>query len=101
MVSIGGLPVQSIPNRNKVDKAKNKQQVQKSQDKAAVGQPSKVANAVSHSIRHLNESDLNRAHIQYDLPQGRGRKAMEEYMDVMNQARKEELSNLLGVDIYI
>ncbi|MFA0423475.1 chromosome partitioning protein ParA, partial [Vibrio sp. 10N.222.54.A1] len=32
---------------------------------------------------------------------GRGRKAMEEYMDVMNQAKKEELAKLIGVDIYI
>ncbi|NCO47198.1 MAG: chromosome partitioning protein ParA, partial [Vibrio sp.] len=35
------------------------------------------------------------------LPEGRSRKAMEEYMDVMNQAKKEELAQLLGVDIYI
>jgi len=26
---------------------------------------------------------------------------MEEYMDVMNQAKKEELAKLIGVDIYI
>ncbi|EEY44479.1 hypothetical protein VMA_002545 [Vibrio mimicus VM223] len=39
--------------------------------------------------------------MQYDLPEGRARKAMEEYLDVMNQARKEELAQLLGVDIYI
>nr|AER30472.1 chromosome segregation ATPase [Vibrio agarivorans] len=101
MVSIKGLPPSSIPNYRRVGKAKNNNQVQKSQGKTAVGQPTKVANAVSHSIRDINESDLHRARIQYDLPEGRGRKAMQEYMDVMNQARREELSQMLGVDIYI
>ncbi|MDR9827384.1 chromosome partitioning protein ParA [Vibrio sp. FNV 38] len=101
MVSIGGLPSSSIPNNRRINKVKNNQQVQKSQDKKTVGQPSKVANAVSHSIRDVSESDLHRAQIQYDLPEGKGRKAMQEYMDVMNHARREELSQMLGVDLYI
>ena len=42
---------------------------------------------------------IHKAQVQYDLPEGRGRRAMEEYMDVMNQAKKEELAKLIGVGI--
>lgn len=56
---------------------------------------------MAHSIRHVNESDIHKAQVQYDLPEGQGRKAMEEYMNVMNQSKRDELSQLLGVDIYI
>ncbi|GAK87694.1 UPF0325 protein YaeH [Vibrio ponticus] len=59
------------------------------------------ANAVAHTIRHVQESDIHKAQIQYDLPEGRSRKAMEEYMRVMNQAKRDELIQMLGVDIYI
>ncbi|AIW14585.1 chromosome partitioning protein ParA [Vibrio europaeus] len=100
MVSINGLPP-SVPGPNRANKANKKNEVKKSGDKAAVSQPTKVANAVAHSIRHVNESEIHKAQVQYDLPEGRSRKAMEEYMDVMNQAKREELSQLLGVDIYI
>ncbi|ADT87603.1 chromosome segregation ATPase [Vibrio furnissii CIP 102972] len=66
-----------------------------------MAQTTKVATAVSNSIRHVDPADINRAQLQYDLPEGRSRKALEEYMDVMNRARKEELAQMLGVDIYI
>ncbi|MFM2578395.1 chromosome partitioning protein ParA [Vibrio fortis] len=101
MVSINGLPPSSIGNTSKANRTNKKNQVKKTDAKTPVGQPTKVANAVSHSIRHVQESDIHRAQVQYDLPEGRGRKAMEEYMDVMNQAKKEELARLIGVDIYI
>ncbi|MEF1255494.1 MULTISPECIES: chromosome partitioning protein ParA [unclassified Vibrio] len=100
MVSINGLPP-SVPGPNRANKANKKNEVKKSSDKTPVSQPSKVANAVAHSIRHVSESELHKAQVQYDLPQGRGRKAMEEYMNVMTQAKRDELSRLLGVDIYI
>ncbi len=100
MVSINGLPPAAIPGSNRSNKA-NRQQVKKTETGTSVGQPTKVANAVSQSIRHLNESDLKQSNLQYDLPEGRGRKAMEQYMDVMNQAKREELNRLIGVDIYI
>lgn len=100
MVSINGLPP-SVPGPNRANKANKKNEVKKSSDKTPVSQPSKVANAVAHSIRHVSESELHKAQVQYDLPQGRGRKAMEEYMNVMTQAKRDELSQLLGVDIYI
>ncbi len=101
MASINGLPPSLIPGANRTSKTSKKNQVKKSQTQQPVGQPSKVANAVAHSIKQVDESQIHRAQVQYDLPEGNGRKAMEQYMDVMNRARKEELAQLLGVDIYV
>ncbi len=98
MVSINGLPAAHVANTSKAKKSDRKR---KSQHDAPIGEPTKVANAVATTIRHVQESDIHRAQIEYDLPEGSGRKAMEKYMDVMNQARREELTQLLGVDIYI
>ncbi|WP_391087683.1 chromosome partitioning protein ParA [Vibrio sp. NH-UV-68] len=100
MVLINGLPP-SIPGPNRANKANKKNEANKSQNQSPVSQPSKVANAVAHSIRHVNESDIHKAQVQYDLPEGRGRKAMQEYLNVLNQNKREELSQMLGVDIYI
>ncbi|MDN3610523.1 chromosome partitioning protein ParA [Vibrio ostreicida] len=100
MVSINGLPA-SVPGPNKANKASRKKESKKSSETSAIGQPSKVANAVAHSIRHVDESDIHKAQVQYDLPEGQGRQAMEAYLKVMNQAKRDELSQLLGVDIYI
>ncbi|OAJ93886.1 hypothetical protein [Vibrio bivalvicida] len=100
MVSINGLPP-SLPGPNRANKANKQNEVKKSGDKTPVSQPTKVANAVAHSIRHVNESEIHKAQVQYDLPEGKSRKAMEEYMDVMHQAKRDELSQMLGVDIYI
>ncbi|EMA2437798.1 chromosome partitioning protein ParA [Vibrio parahaemolyticus] len=104
MASINGLPPSLIPgtNRtNRTNKVGKKGQVKKAQNKQSVGQPSKVANAVAHSIKQVDESQIHRAQVQYDLPEGNARKAMEQYMDIMNRAKKEELAQLLGVDIYV
>ncbi|UUM31408.1 chromosome partitioning protein ParA [Vibrio japonicus] len=100
MVSINGLPP-SVTGPNRANKTNKKKDVNKTEHNTSVGQPSKVANAVAHTIRHVNESDIHKAQIQYDLPEGKGRKAMEEYMDVMNRSKRDELSMMLGVDIYI
>jgi len=100
MVSINGLPP-SVSGPNKANKTGTKGGVKKSQDNPSVGKPSKVANAVAQSIRHVHESDIHKAQLHYDLPEGQGRKALQEYMDVMNQSKREELSQLLGVDLYI
>ncbi len=98
MASINGLPNVVVPNTHKTRKSsKGKNE----QGRQPVGQPTKVANAVAQTIRHVDESEIHRAQIQYDLPEGRSRKAMEEYLGVLNQAKKEELAQLLGVDIYI
>ncbi|PMH41895.1 chromosome partitioning protein ParA [Vibrio sp. 10N.286.49.B3] len=104
MVSINGLPPARLTHTNKTNK---KNEVRKSQSgtptssSSQVAQPTKVANAVAHSIKPMNESDLKKAQLHYDLPEGHSRKAMQEYFDVLNQAKKEELAQMFGVDIYI
>ncbi|MFC3023404.1 chromosome partitioning protein ParA [Vibrio zhugei] len=99
MVTINGLP-SSIPGPNRTSKSK-KNEVRQSHNPDKAAQTTKVAHAVSQSIRHMNESDLRGATLHYDLPEGRGRKALEEYMGVMHQAKRDELAQLLGVDLYI
>ncbi len=98
MVSINGLPG-SVSNTNRKYKAKKNNGVKKGNEVAT--RATKVAEAVSYSIRPVDESEIHRAQVEYDLPEGRSRKAMEAYMDVMNRAKREELAQLLGVDIYI
>lgn len=53
MASINGLPPSLIPGTNRTNKVGKKGQVKKAQNKQSVGQPSKVANAVAHSINKL------------------------------------------------
>ncbi|MCK6262034.1 chromosome partitioning protein ParA [Vibrio sp. ZSDE26] len=109
MVSINGLPPSIVPGSNKTtktSKASKKSEVKKGQSstavgQTAVGQTTQVADAVSNSIRHVSESEIHRAQVQYDLPEGQSRKAMQEYLSVMTQSKREELAKLLGVDIYI
>ncbi|MDG3087490.1 chromosome partitioning protein ParA [Vibrio hannami] len=98
MVTIQGLPATAI---NKPQKSKKRNEVKKESTQDGVVQTSKVANAVSQSIRTMHESDIEKARIQYDLPEGGSRKALEEYMQVLNRAKREELAQLVGVDIYI
>ncbi|MGC9401456.1 hypothetical protein [Vibrio genomosp. F10] len=101
MVSINGLPPSIVPGSTKTNKTNKKNEVKKGQVTTSVGQPTQVANAVANSIRHVNESDIHRAQVQYDLPEGQSRKAMQEYLSVMTQSKRDELAKLLGVDIYI
>lgn len=101
MVSIQGLPPSSATQSKRTKKTGKKRNVAQGNDASAVSQPTQVAHAVSHSLSQVQASDIQRAQVHYDLPEGRSRKALEEYLDVMNQARKEELAQLLGVDIYI
>lgn len=98
MVTIQGLPATTV---NRAQKAKKRGGVNKQQDKTGGAQATKVAEAVSHSIRHADAAEIHKAQIQYDLPEGSSRRALEEYMQVLNRAKKEELAQLVGVDIYI
>lgn len=98
MVTIQGLPATPV---NKAHKSKKRAEVKKQQDKTGVAQTTRVADAVSHSIRHVDESEIQQAQVQYDLPEGSSRRALEEYMQVLNRAKREELAQLVGVDIYI
>lgn len=105
MVSINGLP--STSTSRQTQKANRKKAVSKastsqsSQSTTQSTQVTKVAQAVAHSVKQVSEADVQRAQVQYDLPEGRSRKALEAYMNVMNRAKREELEQLLGVDIYI
>lgn len=101
MVSINGLPPSIVPGSAKTGKTKRKKDASNSESTEGIGKPSKIANAVSQSIRHVNESDIPDSGIQYDLPQGRSRQAMEHYLGVLNQAKRDELARLIGVDLYI
>ena len=104
MVSIHGLPPALVQNR-KVQKqqavGKNNQVKKANGSQAMVAQPSKVATAVTNQVKQLNASEYANYRLQYDLPGGGNRKAMEEYMDIMLQKRREELAQLVGVDLYI
>ena len=103
MVSIQGLPPSRIPGTGKSSKASkaNKKQKAQAHTSSESYEPTPVANAVARSIHSAEESARFRENLQYDLPEGRARKALEEYFGVMNQARREELAQMLGVDIYI
>ncbi|CAH0526681.1 chromosome partitioning protein ParA [Vibrio hippocampi] len=103
MVSIQGLP--SVPTQRKTNKtnkaSKNAVAQSSTVQQSNATQVSKVAQAVSTSVQQMSEADIHKARLQYDLPEGRSRKALEEYMSVMNRAKREELEALLGVDLYI
>ncbi|WP_299014642.1 hypothetical protein [uncultured Photobacterium sp.] len=63
--------------------------------------PTVVAKAVASSVRDPEVIKDAHARIQYDQPDGKNREALNSYMGVMHQARKDELSSLVGVDVYV
>ncbi len=99
MVSIQGLP-QTAPQPQKIQRNKRK----KAQAAADVTQPSPVATAVSRGIRASESADgaaQQHARLHYDGPDSKNRQALSSYHDVLNQRRREELSEMFGVDIYV
>lgn len=64
-------------------------------------EPSVVAKAVAKSVRDPELIQDAHAKIQYDQPEGKHRQALDSYMGVMYQNRKDELSSLVGVDVYV
>lgn len=103
MVSINGLPPSAgLPGPNRASRAQGKDNKPSSaNDARPATHPTAVANAVSRSLKSVNETELENNQIHYDLPEGKSRRALEEYYAVSNQARKDELTQMLGVDIYI
>lgn len=96
MVSIQGLP-QIVPARpQKARKPKGDGQASET-----ITEPNQLAKAVSQGIRNPELAGQAHQHIQYDLPDGRGRNALASYMDVLHQAKREELAALVGVDVYV
>ncbi|PJC85430.1 chromosome partitioning protein ParA [Vibrio sp. HA2012] len=98
MVMINGINTSAVSQAGKPNRRPGVRQENNSGEAA---QPTQLARAVSHSIRRADEADIERARVQYDLPEGHSRRAMQEYMNIFNQARKEELSQLVGVNLFI
>jgi len=100
MVSINGLPPPS--RSNKISRPRRSSKPEASSDQAKqIHRPTAVASAVSKSLHSIDESQLNDNHIHYDGPEAKSRKALQEYYAVLNQAKRDELTQMLGVDIYI
>ncbi|MCQ1056546.1 hypothetical protein ACQKPX_07700 [Photobacterium sp. DNB23_23_1] len=93
MVSIQRLPVTipQTPSKTKVTRAP----VQ------GAGDPTPVAKAVAQSVRDPELLGAAHSQIQYDQPEGKNRQALESYMGVMHQQKRDELSMLVGVDVYV
>nr|WP_097356685.1 chromosome segregation ATPase [Candidatus Enterovibrio escacola] len=68
----------------------------------SVGIPKRslVGTVRSASTRKLSFVEETHHLIQYYLPDGRSRFALASYMDVKNQAKREQLTILLGVDVF-
>ncbi len=95
MNRITGLPQQPTP----LSKAKrSKKSVSKTEGESRSTQ---VATVNTKPIRMASEERINQSRLQYDLPEGSARRAMQEYLKVASAARREELAQLVGVDLYI
>lgn len=92
MVSIQRLPV-TITQPNSSTKP--------GKSPAAPGKPKAVATAVALSVRDPQTLEDARQHIQYDQPEGKHREALASYLGVMHQQRRDELSAMVGVDVYV
>ncbi|KXI23152.1 hypothetical protein [Photobacterium sanguinicancri] len=99
MVSIHRLPPSINPQQ--------KPRVSKTPTSQPATEPTAVSKAVSknvsQSMRSADHSALiqeARSHIQYDQPEGKHRDAVSSYLDVMNQQKRDELSAMIGVDMY-
>jgi ribonuclease HIII len=101
MVSIQGLPPPGISGASQTSKTRKKSKVRPEQSDGANYEPTPVASAIARSIHTMEDAESLHRHVQYDLPEGKSRKALEAYYGVMSQARREELAQMLGVDIYI
>ncbi|KLV09153.1 hypothetical protein ABT56_02875 [Photobacterium aquae] len=92
MVSIHRLPV-TLPQSSPRSKPVSSSQTP--------SQPTEVARAVAQTVRDPSLIEEARGHIQYDQPQGKGHEAVSSYLGVMNQQRRDELSAMVGVDVYV
>ncbi|WP_434355889.1 chromosome segregation ATPase [Parasalinivibrio latis] len=95
MVRIQGLPAQV--NRPSLNKKKSPN----TDDAQSAPQPSEVAAAVARGIRNPEMAGEAHAQVHYDLPDGKSRQALSEYLSVMNQQKRDELIAMFGVDIFV
>ncbi|UTV28532.1 hypothetical protein [Photobacterium atrarenae] len=95
MVSIQRLPT-AIP-------ATKKPVNQPERTAAAVqpAEPTVVAKAVAKTVADPALLQQAHANIQYDQPEGKHREALDSYLGVMHQSRRDALSDLVGVDVYV
>lgn len=99
MVSIQGLPPAIVHKQRAAQKKKSVAEEGTGQEVSA--EASQAATALAHSVKTMDPAEYAQAQVQYDLPEGKSRDALAQYFDVMNQAKREELAKLMGVDIYI
>lgn len=112
MVAINGSTGPLLPNSktstehsSKVSSSASSSQATAANSSAssssAPSSPNAVANAVALSVKAQKNSAFQDAQVQYDAPEGKSRKALQEYFAVMSQAKREELEQMLGVDMYV
>jgi hypothetical protein len=92
MVSISRLPPSIHPQQ--------KTQVLKPAAVVNNTQSAVITGGVSKSVPSPDVILNARANIQYDQPEGINREALDSYLGVMHQNKRDELSNLVGVDLY-
>ncbi|MGF1786207.1 hypothetical protein L4D00_10455 [Photobacterium swingsii] len=99
MVSIHRLPPSINPQQ--------KPRVSKTPTSQPATEPTAVSKAVAKgvapSVSSAEQSALIQeahGHIQYDQPDGKHRDAVSSYLNVMHQNKRDELSAMIGVDIY-
>lgn len=63
--------------------------------------PSVIAKAVAQGIRSADFVHDPSEHLHYDLPDGKSRQALEAYLTVKHQAKRDALMALFGVDLFI
>ncbi|PSW18745.1 hypothetical protein C9I98_14820 [Photobacterium sanctipauli] len=93
MVSIQRLPVTIQPQQPKAKPH--------SPSSPTSSKPTAVAQAVASTVRDPELIEDAHSRIQYDQPEGKHRDALASYMGVMHQQRKDELSAMVGVDVYV
>lgn len=53
------------------------------------------------TVQHSEWVNQEYRQLQYDRPDGKHQKALSMYMDVMQHSRKEQLSDLIGINMVV
>lgn len=108
MVSINGSPNPLLPSgsASSADRSAKASSASASANASTAvaplaSSPNAIASAVALSVKERKNADFQQNQVQYDMPQGKSRKALQEYFAVMSQAQREELAQMLGVDMYV
>ncbi|WP_318434352.1 hypothetical protein [Photobacterium leiognathi] len=87
------LPSKPLNSTNKTESAK--------QTASASEAVSPVYSSLSSVAQSPELANQEYRQLQYDRPDGKHQKALTAYMDVMLHSRKEQLSNLIGIDMVV